>query len=115
MKTFLGALTLLTLASAGAMAQSSYSTTTTQTTGVPPAVVTQPVPPGVGTLSTTRETHAADAYGNQTSSRSTSYRDAQGVAEDRQTTTTTVAAPPPPPPPVTTTTTTTESTTTGPQ
>ena len=96
------------LASAPALAQSAMETTTSQTTTMAPPVVAQPVPPPVGTLSTTRETHAQDAYGNETSSKATSYRDSQGVAEDRQTTTRTVV---PPPPPVSTTTTTTESTT----
>ena len=110
MKTLLG-IAALSLISTASMAQTTYDSTATQTTVAPGAT---PVAPPVGTLSTTRETHAQDAYGNQSNSRSTSYRDSQGVAEDRQTTTTTVAAPPPPPPPVTTTTTTTESTT-GPQ
>jgi hypothetical protein len=109
MKTLLG-IALLSLISTASMAQTTYDSTATQSTVTPGAT---PAAPPVGTLSTTRETHAQDAYGNQSSSRSTTYRDSQGVAEDRQTTTTTVAAPPPPPP-VTTTTTTTESTT-GPQ
>jgi hypothetical protein len=81
-----------------------------QTTDAAPPAVSQPLPPPVGTLSTTRETHAADANGNRVDSQSTTYRDSQGVAQDRQTTSTTIAAPPPPPP-ATTTTTTTETTT----
>ncbi len=104
--------TALALASFGASftasAQSAMETTTSQTTTVPASVA----PPPVGTLSTTRETHAQDAYGNETTSKSTSYRNSQGVAEDRQTTTRTIV--PLPPPTATTTTTTTESTT-GPQ
>ena len=101
--------TALMLASAPALAQTAMETTTSQTTTMAPPVAAQPVPPPVGTLSTTRETHAQDAYGNETSSKATSYRNSQGVAEDRQTTTRTIV--PPPPPPVSTTTTTTESTT----
>jgi hypothetical protein len=66
-----------------------------------------------GTLSSTRTTRAVDAYGNQVVSRQTTYRNSNGVAEDRSTTTTTVPVAPPPPP--VTTTTTTEQTTTGPQ
>ncbi len=116
MRSLLGSATVLTLLAGAALGQPAYQSTTTQTTsGVPPVAAQQPMSPPVGTLSTTRETNAVDAYGNRRSSQSTSYRDANGVAEDRSTTTTTVAAPPPPPPPVTTTTTTTESSTTGPQ
>jgi hypothetical protein len=115
MRKLLGiGITALTLASLGASftasAQSAMETTTSQTTTIPAPVT---APPPVGTLSTTRETHAQDAYGNETTSKSTVYRDTQGVAEDRQTTTRTIV-PPPPPPAETTTTTTTESTT-GPQ
>ncbi len=69
------------------------------------------VPPPPGTLSVTREIHAADAYGNSTDSRSTTYRDSQGVASDKQTRTTTVTTPPPPPAVTTSTTTTTQTTT----
>ena len=115
MKTLMGEVTALCLLCGVAVAQPAYQSTTTQSTyAAPPVAVPPPASPPVGTLSTTRESHAVDAYVNQTSSRSTSYRDSQGVAEDRQTTTTTVAPPPPPPPPTTTTTTTPESTT-GPQ
>jgi hypothetical protein len=115
MKILLGSAAALSLLSGVALAQTAYQSTTTQTTsGVPPVSVQQPVTPPMGTLSTTRETSAVDAYGDRRTSKSTIYRDANGVAEDRSTTTTTVAAPPPPPP-VTTTTTTTESSTTGPQ
>ena len=104
-------LAALVLTSGQAFAQATYdSTTTTQTApAVPPPI---PAPPQ-GTLSTTREHHAVDAYGNQTDSKSTTYRNEQGVAEDSATTTTTT--PPPPPPPVSTTTTTTSTTTTPPQ
>ena len=77
----------------------------------PPPVA---VAPPVGTLSSTRTTHAVDAYGNQVDQKSTSYRNENGVAQDTQTTTTSVPAPPPPPP-VSTTTTTTESTSTVPR
>jgi hypothetical protein len=102
------------VAGGAAVAQTATETTTAQQTTVAPAPgVVAPVAPPVGTLSTTRTTHVEDAYGNQQSSRATSYRDSNGVAQDKQTTTTTVAVPPPPPP--VTTTTTTESTTSGPQ
>ena len=72
-----------------------------------------PMPPPAGTLATTHTERASDGYGDSRYSKSTTYRDANGVARDSQTTTTT-AAPPPPPPPVTTSTTTTD-TTSGPQ
>jgi hypothetical protein len=98
----------MALSSGLAHAQSATETTTTQTTGMAPPAVAQAVsPPPPGTLSTTRTVHAVDAYGNRVDSQASSYRDTQGVAEDRQTTVTTA-----PPPPVTTTTTTTQSTTT---
>jgi hypothetical protein len=82
-----------------------------------PATTPMPPPPSAppaGTLSVTRDSHTVDAYGNRTDSQSTTYRDSQGVAQDRSTTTTTVAPPPPPPPPVITTTTTTRTTTEAP-
>ena len=79
-----------------ALAQTSESTTT-QSTTMAPVPPPPPVAPPPGTLSTTRETHAVDAYGNQTNSQASSYRDSNGVAEDKSTTTTTVPAPPPPP------------------
>jgi hypothetical protein len=101
--------TTLMLTSFAASAQTAMETTTSQTTTVPAPMAM--APPPAGTLSTTRETHVQDAYGNQTTSKATTYRDSQGVAEDRQTTTRTIV---PPPPTATTTTTTTESTT-GPQ
>ena len=72
----------------------------------PPAVVVTP-PPG-GVLSTTRTSKSVDAYGNRVDSQSTTYRNANGVAQDSETTTRTVA--PPPPPVVTSTTTTTTHT-----
>ncbi len=99
----------LTTASFSAFAQSSESTTTTSTVAPPGAMSAPPPPmaPPAGTLSTTRETHAVDAYGNQVDSKATSYRDAQGVAQDSQTTTTRVPAPPPPPVSTSTSTTTT--------
>ena len=96
MKMFLGAAALC-LTALSAQAQSMDG----QAAAVPP--------PPAGTLATTHETHAADAYGNRMDSQSTTYRNSQGVAQDKQTTSTIVAAPPPPPP--TTTTTTTETTT----
>jgi hypothetical protein len=71
------------------------------------------IPPPAGTLSSTRETHAVDAYGNQVDSRQSTYRDSNGVAQDSQTTTTN--APPLPPPPPVSTTTTTETTSTEPR
>jgi len=115
MRTFIGMTAVaFTLYSGVTLAQTAVDTTTTQTTApayVPPVVAAPAVP---GAVSSTRTTRSVDAYGNQTSSKSTSYRDSQGVAEDQTTTRTTVAAPPPPPP-MTTTTTTTETTSTGPQ
>jgi hypothetical protein len=91
-----------------AAAQTATDTTTTQTTAAPaPAPI---APPPVGTLSSTHEHREVDAYGNQVVSKSTTYRDGSGVAQDTRTTTTTAA---PPPPPVTTST-TTERTTSGP-
>ncbi len=108
---------MLALYSGAAMAQSATETTTTQTTvpaaPPPPGYVPAPVPPPVGTLSSTRETHAVDAYGNQVVQRQSTYRNSNGVAEDSRTTTTTVPVVPPPPP--VTTTTTTQTTSTGPQ
>jgi hypothetical protein len=104
------ALTALMLLSGTAAAQ-------TATYPDAPAAVPPPPPamsPPPAALSVTRESHAADSYGNSTDSRSTVYRDSQGVASDKQTTTTRVA-PPPPPPPVTSSTTTTTQTTTVPQ
>ncbi len=89
-----------------ALAQESSETTTTQTTAVPPPA---PMPPPPGTLSTTHVVHAQDAYGDTRDSKSTTYRDSNGVARDSQTTTT--SAPMPPPPPVTTSTTTTDTST----
>ena len=101
---------VLALATFGstARAQTASETTTTQTTAPAPMV---PVP---GTLSTTRESHAVDAYGNRTDSRATSYSNGTSVAHDSTTTTTSVA-PPPPPPVSTTTSSSTTTTTTAPQ
>ena len=107
---------VLSLYSGLAMAQSATETTTTQSTtvpAVPPAYVPATVAPPAGTLSTTRETHAVDAYGNQVVQRQSTYRNSNGVAEDSRTMTTTVPAVPPPPP--VTTTTTTQTTSSGPQ
>lgn len=84
------------------------TSTTTQTTMAPPPPV---APPPAGTLATTHEHHAVDAYGNQTDAKSTTYRDSNGYAQDKSVRTTTA---PPPPPPVTTST-QTETSTTGPQ
>ena len=98
MKMFLGA-AVFSLIGVSALAQT--------TDAAPPAIA----PPPIGTLSTTQEHHAVDANGNRVDATSTTYRNSQGVAQDRQTTSTVVAAPPPPPPQATTTTTTTESTT----
>jgi hypothetical protein len=80
----------------------------------PPPAPAAPMSPPPGTLSQEREVHAVDAYGNRYDKKSTTYRDAQGVATD-STTTQTTAAPPPPPPPVTTYRSTTTTTTTAPQ
>jgi len=95
----------LALTAGAAIAQTTESTTSQSTTVAP-----DPNAPPAGTLSTTRETHAVDAYGNQTDSKASAYRNSNGVADDSQTTTTTMPAPPPPPP-VTTSTTTTDTTT----
>jgi hypothetical protein len=114
MRSFLCAfVAALALTSGVAIAQTQTETTTTQSTTVPAVPPVALVPPA-GTLSTTRETHAVDGYGNQVDSRQTSYRNSNGVAEDSRTTTTNVPLPPPPPP-VSTTTTTTESTSTVPR
>jgi len=104
----LAGIAALALSAGTALAQTTESTTT-QSTTMAPDPNAAPVPPP-GTLSTTRESHAVDAYGNQTDSKASSYRDSNGVAEDKATTTTTVPAPPPPPP-VTSSTTTTDTTT----
>jgi hypothetical protein len=102
------AIAALTLLSGTAAAQTA---TYPDAPAAPPPPAMSPPP---AALSVTRESHAADSYGNSTDSRSTVYRDSQGVASDKTTTTTTVA-PPPPPPPVTSSTTTTTQTTTAPQ
>ena len=108
MRILLGAAAVaLALSSGVATAQTATDTTSQTTTTMAPPPVTPPPP---GTLATEHESRRVDAYGNQTDSKSTSYRDSNGVAEDTKTTTT--MAPPPPPP--TTTTTTTESTSTEP-
>ena len=103
MKTFLILSTFL-LAAGGASAQVASETTTTQTTAMPAPVA--------GTLSTTRETHAVDAYGNRVDSKATSFSNGAGVTHDSTVTTTNVAPPPPPLPPVTTTTSSSSTTTT---
>ena len=101
----------LALTAGVAVPQTTESTTTQSTTMAPDPNVPPPVAaPPAGTLSTTRETHAVDAYGNQTDSKASAYRNSNGVADDSTTTTTTMPAPPPPPP-VTTSTTTTDTTT----
>lgn len=82
------------------------------------AALAQPLtPPPAGTLATTTEQHGVDAYGNRVDRSSSTYRDTNGVAQDKASTTTTVPAlpPPPPPPPLATTTTTTTTETTGPK
>jgi hypothetical protein len=104
-KFLLAAVTALTLASGAAMAQTATDTTTTSQTVAP-----EPVTPAPGALSTTRTHDAVDAYGNRVDSKSTTYRDSQGVASDSHTTTQTVAPPPPPPVSSTTSTSTTETT-----
>ena len=95
----------LSLTSGIAAAQTASSTTTTSQYTAPAAPA--PVaPPPVGTLSTTRETKAVDAYGNTAKSTTSTYRNSEGVAADSRTTTTTM-----PVPPVTTSTNTTRTTT----
>jgi len=106
MKTLLLAgVAALALNAGAAIAQTTESTTSQSTTTAP-----DPGAPPAGTLSTTRDTHAVDAYGNQVDQKATSYRNSNGVADDSTTTTTAMPAPPPPPP-VTTSTTTTDTTT----
>jgi hypothetical protein len=103
-----------------AMAQTASETTTTQSTTYPaPPPAYAPVPPPVpfavpppGTLATTRTTRSVDAYGNEVDQQRTTYRNAQGVAQDSRTITT--VAPAVPPPVTTTTTTTTQQTTENP-
>lgn len=105
----------LALFSFSAAAQTSTETTTTRSTTLPGAMAPQAVPapvpalPPDGSLST-RTTQGVDAYGNRVYSKSTTYRDSQGVATDRQSTT--VTPPPPMPPPATTSTSTSTTTTT---
>ena len=70
------------------------------------AAAQAPVP---GTLATSRETHAVDAYGNRVDSKATSYSNGANVTRDSTVTTTRVT---PPPPPVTTTTSSSTTTTT---
>jgi hypothetical protein len=105
MKTLLLAgVAALALSASMAVAQTSESTTSQSTTMAP-----DPAVPPPGTLSTTREAHAVDSNGNQIDSKASSYRDSNGVAEDKSSTTTSMP-PAPPPPPVTTSTTTTDTT-----
>jgi len=85
-----------------AMAQTAMETTTTQTTAPVPGAIPPP-------LSTTRESHAVDAYGNRTDSRATTYGNGDSTARESTTTTTRVA---PRPPPVSTTTSSSTTTTT---
>lgn len=105
----------LTLSVGAAAAQTTTDTVTTQYSAPARAIQAQsevaPVAPPPGTLATTREHHAVDAYGNRVDSSSSTYRNDQGVAEDRTMTTTSVPAPPPV---ASTTTTTTRSTTVAP-
>jgi hypothetical protein len=81
------------------------TTTTTQSTTIAPPIA----PPPAGTLATTHEHIAVDGNGNATESKTKTYRETNGYAQDRSTTTIT------PPPPMVTTTTQTETTTSGPQ
>lgn len=118
MRSLMGAGAIaLTLIGSAAYAQTTTETTTSQysQTPAPMPPAAAPVAPPMGTLSTTREQHAVDAYGDRSDSRSTSYRDSTGVAEQSESRTVTAPPPPPPPPPMTTTTTTTESSTTEPR
>ncbi len=104
-KILFAAVTALSLTSGVALAQTATDTTTTTQTAAP-----EPVAPAPGALSTTRTHEAVDAYGNRVDSKSTTYRDSQGVASDSHTTTQTVAPPPPPPVSSTTSTSTSETT-----
>jgi hypothetical protein len=104
----------LLLGSAGAASAQPYQDPAAPP---PPAPVAPPpaavAPPPEGTLSTTHEVHATDGYGDQYTKKQSTYRNANGVAQDSTTTTSTVPAPPPPP--VTSSTTSTTTTTTAPQ
>ncbi len=68
-----------------------------------------PMAPVPGTLATSHETHAVDAYGNRVDSKATTFSNGAAVTRDSTVTTTNVA---PPPPPVTTTTSSSTTTTT---
>jgi hypothetical protein len=91
---------LLAITIGGAHGQTTSSQTTTSTTVTPPAV-TLIVPPPVGTLSTERTQQTISPDGTRTDSKSSTYRNTNGVANDSVTTTTTQA-------PITTETTTTK-------
>jgi len=107
MKSVIGlSLFTLTFSTGMAHAQSASETTTTQQTTMAPP----PIAPAPGTLSTTKESHASDGYGNSTDQKATSYRSGDGVANDSSTTTRNVA----PLPPAVSTTTNSSTTTTQP-
>jgi hypothetical protein len=72
-----------------AAAQSTSSQSTTTTTIAPPALVAPPA----GTLSSTTTTKAVGSDGTQTDSTRSTYRNANGVAEDSTTKTTTMPGP----------------------
>jgi hypothetical protein len=103
------------------MAQTATDTTTTSQTTVvqppappPPTLVTPPPPPvpGEGSMATEKTVTGVDAYGNKIYSKSTTYRDGEGVATDSRTVKTIV--PPPPPPPAVSTSSSSVTTTTAP-
>jgi hypothetical protein len=112
MKQGLTVLAVALALSGGVAAAQTSETTTTQSTVAQPMLAPVPAPlvPVPGTVQTSRESHAIDAYGNRTDSSTSSYRSVDGVARESQTTTTQV--PVAPMPPVTTSTTTTRTTTT---
>ncbi len=94
-KSFAVAATVLALTVGAASAQTTSSQTSTSTT-VTPAVppVSLLVPPPIGTLSTTHTSKTINADGSQIDSKSSTYRNTNGVAEDSATTTTTKPAMP---------------------
>jgi hypothetical protein len=122
-KYILAGATALVLLSSAAMAQTATDTTTSSQTTVvqppapppPAAMVTPPPPPapGEGSMATERTVTGVDAYGNKIYSKSTTYRDSDGVATDSRTVKT-IAPPPPPPPPAVSTSSSSVTTTTAP-
>jgi len=82
---------VLALTVGAAAAQSSSSSSSTTTTTQPP--VSLVVPPPIGTLSTEHTSQTVNPDGSQSSSKSTTYRNTEGVANDSVTRSTTTPAP----------------------